>query len=165
MKTNQLSATEVKTRKKPGYYCDGGGLYLRVTEHKDVVSRSWIFRFSSPVMRNDAGKSKIRDMGLGPYPTLSLAEARAKAKDHRQEVLAGDDPIQARIDQRTEARKLSADTMLFRDAVRRFLDAYLPTLSNAKSRQQWENTLATYVVPKLGNHTVASIDPALLNEP
>ena len=85
MKTNQLSAREVSSKKKPGYYCDGGGLYLRVSKRGDRVSRSWVFRFSSPIMRDDAGKSKIRDMGLGPLETVSLAEARNEAKARRKD--------------------------------------------------------------------------------
>ena len=50
---------------------DGGGLYLRITPTR---AKSWVFRFQI------AGKR--RDMGLGPYPDVTLAEAREKAAAH-----------------------------------------------------------------------------------
>jgi hypothetical protein len=63
----KLSAVEVAKAKGPAVLHDGGGLYLRVSASG---SKSWVFRFQLD--------SKRRDMGLGPYPDVSLAEARGK---------------------------------------------------------------------------------------
>src|SRR4029079_13229197 len=41
-KINRLSAMRVASTRKPGFYADGDGLYLQVT---DTGSRSWVFRF------------------------------------------------------------------------------------------------------------------------
>ena len=61
-------------RKPPGTYLDGAGLHLQVSEN---LSRSWIFRFKSPV------RGKERYMGLGPIHTISLAQARELANQAR----------------------------------------------------------------------------------
>ena len=58
----------VARAKTPGYIHDGGGLYLQVAR---AGSRSWVFRFSLG--------GKRREMGLGPYPGVSLAAARKSA--------------------------------------------------------------------------------------
>src|SRR5215472_13902162 len=73
-RTGKLSAVEVAKAKGPGVLHDGGGLYLRVSR---TGSKSWVFRFQLD--------GKRRDMGLGPYPEISLAEARTKASEHRKQ--------------------------------------------------------------------------------
>src|SRR3990172_6491594 len=79
--------TDVRVRKtaQTGLHNDGFGLYLKVT---DSGARSWIFRFKTG--------GRARDMGLGPYPEISLAEAREKAADARKLTRQGIDPIEAR---------------------------------------------------------------------
>lgn len=69
---NRLSTVFVNTRRDPGYYCDGGGLYLQVSAQG---SKSWIFRY------RDLGTRKLRDMGLGSLQTLTLADARISKSD------------------------------------------------------------------------------------
>jgi hypothetical protein len=63
---HRLSALGVARLKKPGYYCDGGGLYLQVSPAR---TRSWVYRFRR------AGR--LREMGLGPLLTVTLTDARA----------------------------------------------------------------------------------------
>src|SRR5258708_17741411 len=83
-RTGKLSAVEVTKAKGPAVLHDGGGLYLRVTA---PGAKSWVFRFQLDGRR--------RDMGLGPFPDISLAKARAKAADHRRQRRAGKDPLEA----------------------------------------------------------------------
>ena len=79
---------------EPGYYADGGGLYLRVAPGG---TRAWIFRFTMD--------GKTRDGGLGSYPTVSLAKARAEAERCRQLLAGGLDPIEARKKEREAAAR------------------------------------------------------------
>ena len=65
---HRLSAVEATTVKKPGYYADGGNLYLRVAPGG---SKGWIFRFTLD--------GRTRDAGLGAFPAVSLVAARAEA--------------------------------------------------------------------------------------
>ena len=76
-KIGRLSAVAL-SKLKPGRHCDGGGLYLQVTRSG---ARSWIFRF----MR----QRRAHEMGLGALHTISLAEARQKARECRQQMLDG----------------------------------------------------------------------------
>ena len=73
-RTGKLSAVEVTKAKGPAVLHDGGGLYLRVSA---TGSKSWVFRFQLD--------GKRRDMGLGPFPDISLADARGRASAHRRQ--------------------------------------------------------------------------------
>jgi Arm DNA-binding domain len=65
----KLTALGVTQAKKRGYYSDGGGLFLQVSA---TGSKSWVFRFREA--------SRLHEMGLGPTHTVTLAEARQKAR-------------------------------------------------------------------------------------
>ena len=92
-RTGKLSAVEVAKAKGPAVLHDGGGLYLRVSR---TGSKSWVFRFQLD--------GKRRDMGLGPYPEISLAEARGRATEHRRLRHDGIDPLDAKAAQRQAQR-------------------------------------------------------------
>ena len=70
---NRLKARTVETLTKLGRHADGGNLYLAVSKAGDGVSRHWTFMYVF------AGRQ--REAGLGPYPLVSLAEAREIAKE------------------------------------------------------------------------------------
>jgi len=55
-------------------YGDGDGLWFQVQGHDQ---RSWLLRYTSPTTR------KVRSMGLGAYPAVSLAAARTLAAEAR----------------------------------------------------------------------------------
>lgn len=149
---NALTALAVKNA-GPGRHADGGGLHLLV---KDSGSRSWVFRF----MLN--GKS--RDVGLGAAGAggLSLAQARDRATELRLKVKAGIDPLaeravaEAKAKAAVQAAKVSGVT--FKEMAETHIKANRDSWRNAKHQQQWENTLATYVYPVIGNLPVAEVD-------
>ena len=150
-RTGKLSAVEVAKAKGPAVLHDGGGLYLRVSR---TGSKSWVFRFQLD--------GKRRDMGLGPYPDISLAEARVKATAHRRQRHDGIDPLDAKVAQRAAQRLAVAKGRTFRECAAEFVEKNRAGWRNAKHRQQWENTLATYVYPTLGELPVAAIDTGLV---
>ncbi len=78
----KLTATRVKALDRPGMHADGRGLYLRIAAGG---SKAWIYRATVDGRR--------REMGLGSFPAVSLAKARALADEHRAAVAAGADPI------------------------------------------------------------------------
>lgn len=71
-------------------------------------------------------------MGLGGYPTVSLARARQRAKDARESLLDGSDPIW---------EKKRASEPLIQDCVTEFLEARETEWRNEKHRAQWRMTL------------------------
>jgi integrase len=78
-----------------------------------------------------------RDMGLGAYPAVSLAEARIAAADARKQIAQNADPLAARA----AARKASKPIPTFRDVARIVIDEAKSKSTNAKVRYQWERHL------------------------
>jgi hypothetical protein len=155
MRSGKLDARKVATAKKPGHYGDGGGLYLQVSEYR---SRNWVFRFTSPAT------ATVREMGLGSLETFNLAKARERARQCRELVADGIDPIEHRRKQRHEARSGTAERTLFRDAAHSFLTLHKDTWRNEKHKAQWASTLKTYAYPKLGAVPIAEIDGAAITD-
>lgn len=147
MGIERLSVLKIKGFKKPGYYCDGGGLYVQVSP---ALTKSWIFRFR--------WGAKQREMGLGGMDYVSLAEAREKAAQARRQIAANIDPIEAKRAEKATRLLKQLSTLTFDDAVTAYLEAHGDTWKNAKHRSQWENTLATYASPVIGKLPVDSIE-------
>lgn len=152
-KAKELSALEVNRLSKAGMYFVGGvaGLALQVS---GAGARSWILR------KMIAGKR--RDMGLGGFPDVTLAGAREKARQIRELVDQGIDPIEDRRAKRATLAAERAKAMTFAQCVTAYLDAHGDSWKNAKHRQQWANTLDTYANPIIGNLNVSAVDTGLV---
>ena len=150
---NKLSAVKVTRLKTPGRYCDGLGLWLQVSE---AGTKAWLFRYTR--------HGRARQMGLGAIHTVSLAEARERARQARQLLLDGEDPIEVRRQQRDEAKGESAERMLFKDAAQRFIDLHADGWRNEKHRAQWKSTLRDYAYPTLGSRPISAIEGAQITE-
>ncbi len=167
---NKLSAQKVAKCHEPGYLLDGGGLYLQVaprTSKKmdaqklsktESVTKSWTFRYRDRVTK------KLRELGLGPYPDVSLEEARQKASDLRRILRDGKDPKTERTAQKAAARIEQAKVLTFDEAASRCIADRKSGWKNEKHAAQWANTLATYASPIIGNLPVASIDLVLVRK-
>jgi hypothetical protein len=152
--SNALTPLAVKNA-RPGRHADGAGLHLLV---KPSGARSWVYRF----MLN--GKS--RDVGLGAagQSGLSLADARNKAAALRLKVKAGIDPLEERHRKAAEAlaevQAAQVAGTTFKDVAAAYIAANEDSWRNPKHRQQWSNTLATYVHPVIGELPIAEIQTA-----
>jgi integrase len=105
---------------------------------------------------------RTRDAGLGPFPAVTLAVARETADKWRKIVASGKDPIERRNEQRAAERVEAAKAMTFDDCSAAYIAAHEAAWRNAKHRQQWTNTLRTYVTPVFGKLPVQSVDVALV---
>ena len=146
---DRLSPTALRT-KGPGLHPDGRGLYLQVKRG----GRSWVFRFMFD--------RRAREMGLGAFPAVSLAEARRQAEQCRRPLRDGMDPIDARRRSHQEARLQAARSMTFEDCAKQYIEDRKAGWSNAKHAAQWGATLSTYAYPVFGSLPVQSIDMALV---
>ncbi len=90
-------------------------------------------------------------MGLGPYPAVSLADARRKADKARSQVAQGIDPLTAAA---AEKR------LTFREAAEALIESKRPGWRNAKHAAQWASTLERYVHPSIGDRHVSKIQVA-----
>ena len=149
---NKLTDRTVAAANKVGRYGDGGGLWLEVG-HKG--SKCWLFRYMM--------MGKARHFGLGPVATVSLAEARVRARQARQLVLDGKDPIDAKKEHAAATKVAQLKVMTFREATAQFLaTSKIENFKNAKHRAQWRSTLERYAFPVLGDLPLQAIDTALV---
>lgn len=150
---NRLSAKTVVFKKRPGLYCDGGGLYLQVTPSG---GKTWIFRFRSPLTL------KLRDMGLGPLHSIGLPEAREKAAAQRTALLDGLDPIEAReVENRRKALE-EAKAVTFTHCAASYVESHKAGWRNPKHAEQWTNTLEIYAEPVIGPLPIQDVDTGLV---
>lgn len=161
-KAKELSALAVSKLKAEGRYAVGGadGLHLRIAGG----SRAWVLRIAVGTRLNDSGKPVVhrRDVGLGGYPEVSLAEAREKARELRKQVRDGIDPIEERKVTKVRAALEAAKSKTFEECANAYIEANRTGWKNEKHVQQWQNTLATYAFPKMGHLPVAAIDTGLV---
>ena len=136
-----LTAAKAKSLSKPGMHGDGEGLYLSVSRSG---SRSWVQRISIDGRR--------REIGLGSFPAIGLAQARGLAAANRTAVAEGRDPL---AEKRETKRKAAIPT--FREAAKRTFEANRPRWRNGKHTVSWWQTLERHAFPILGDMPVDRI--------
>lgn len=146
-RAHKLSPLQVRNLKEPGLYGDGNGLLIKVTPGG---SKSWIHRYMH--------KGADRWMGLGPYPDVSLAEARELAAENRRKLRAGTDPLGEKKAERAQIKTEKAQAVTFDWCAQQYIDAHRAGWKNPKHADQWVNTIGTYASPVVGSMSVAKIE-------
>jgi len=141
--TNRLSSQFVKTA-PVGKHCDGAGLWL---VRRDDGGAQWVLRVTVHGRR--------REMGLGGFPALGLADARKVSERWRNLASAGRDPVKEREAEERAARReditleiLTADAYESRKA----------ELKGDGAAGRWLSPLTIHVLPKLGRVPVTDLD-------
>jgi len=147
---NKLTALQVD-KLGPGMHADGSGLYLQVGTGD---ARSWVYRFKL--------NGKERYLGLGSATAIPLKRARELADEARRLRAEGINPVEHRRTQRSAEQAEAAKAVTFKEAAEQFVANHKAGWKNPKYRQQWENTLATYVYPIFGHLPVGAIDTTLV---
>lgn len=124
MARHHLTNLTVKAATEPGRYLDGAGLYLIVDRH----GKRWVLFYK--------WRGRRREMGLGPYPTVTLAKARERAEEARQLVAEAVDPI--------EARKAPTRVYTFATFAEALIDDLKPGWAGAKTEAGWRRSLLTH---------------------
>ncbi|MGR3610139.1 MAG: tyrosine-type recombinase/integrase [Sulfitobacter sp.] len=145
----EMSPIEVKRLNQPGMHAVGGvtGLLLQISQNGQ--SKHWIYRI--------AIGGKRRHIGLGGYPTVTLAMARELAREAYLKIRAGIDPIEERKAAQSALVAAQKRGLTFADAMEKFLAVKLAEFDNAKHRKQWRATLDKYAAPAIGNMLVADV--------
>ncbi|MGJ3231739.1 MAG: tyrosine-type recombinase/integrase [Oceanicaulis sp.] len=140
---NRLSPAFVKTA-PPGKHCDGGGLWLI---RRGDGGAQWVLRVFIHGRR--------REMGLGGFPALTLAQARTMADRWRSVAQEGRDPIKERnAEERAARREDITLAVLTEDA----FEARKAELKGDGKAGRWLSPLTIHVLPKLGGVPVTDID-------
>ncbi len=145
----ELSPIEVRRLILPGFHAVGGatGLYLQVSESG---ARSWVLRIKIG--------DKRRDIGLGSFVDVPLARAREKARERREEIERGIDPIAEKRAAKAALRSAAAKSVTFDEAARRVVAMKVQEFRNPKHAAQWSSTLTTYASPVVGKLPVEAIE-------
>lgn len=136
---HKMTDASVKAEKNPGRHSDGGGLYLNVGP---TGKKSWLFMW---VPRG----SKRREMGLGGYPTVKLAQARNRASECRTAIEEGRDPI---------AEKAKQAEPTFGECADLFISSIKSEWRNEKHQAQWKMTLSDAYCATLRQRQVSAIN-------
>lgn len=134
----KLSATGVRAATRPGLLGDGDGLFLVVGK---TGSKSWIVRVQKHGRR--------RDIGVGSASKVPLSKARERARQIREWVEDGLDPV-------FEKRK-AAGIPTFKEASKKVVELHRKTWRNEKHEAQWLRTLEMFAWPTLGDIRVSEI--------
>ena len=145
----------------------GDGLYLHVSavaddadeERRRNPARSWMVRY------RHAGKRV--EKGLGPYPRVSLQDARRRAEDVQRQLQGGADPF-AQQQAAKEARRVAEEkrkaaaaakrsAITFEEATRRVYRRELPNWKNPKHGPIWIGSMEKHVFPTIGRLEVKEI--------
>jgi integrase len=141
--TNRLSAKGVTGLDK-GKFADGAGLWLVKSERS---RGKWVLRV--------VVHGRRREMGLGAFPAVSLAEARSMADNARQRVRLGQDPVKERQHQRREAIR---SLHILKDVAQDAFDSRKSSLKGDGAAGRWFTPLKLHILPLLGKLPVGEID-------
>lgn len=141
--------TQLKAQNLPaGKHGDDQGLWL---VKRDKHFGKWMLRFTIHGRR--------REMGLGPWPDVSIKEARDRAAAARYQLRDGEDPIVERAKQRATARRLTVQ-----EAIESCFEARQADLKRDGEAGRWMSPLKVHVLPKLGRYPIEDIDQHVLKE-
>jgi integrase len=141
MSTN-LSFKYIESLKTQGRFTDAlvTGLHLWV---KPNLKKYWIFRYSQ--------NHKQQNISLGPYPKVSIAEARLKAQELRNQIDSGINPLAERRMQKNKILGLEAKKVVFSDFAKECIKTKRAEWTNQKHGDQWEYTLKEFAYPIIGD--------------
>jgi integrase len=142
---NKLNTRQAAALKEPGRHSDGGGLYLAIDRDGPTMRRRWLYLFN--------WNGKRREMGLGGFPVVSLADARRARDEAERMVREGRDPIEAR----RAAEQGAAERVTFGQVADEFFEAKKGEFRNAKYREMVRLALTRTAAP-LRPLPVADID-------
>ena len=136
---NRLTVAVVN-RARPGRHADGNGLYLVV---RPSLARSWIQRVTINKQRTD--------LGLGPYPLVSLAAARRAAIENLLTLRDGRDP-------RVKAVPTEGPTSPpFREIYEIVTENRRSNWRTKTSEASWRRGFDKYVLPVIGEEPIADV--------
>lgn len=161
-KARELTALEVRRLTwnqdtgKPALHSVGGvsGLMLQCrppVSDDGEGAKSWILRTTI------AGKR--RDMGLGSFGDVTLAQAKQAAREIKAAIREGRDPLSERKQAKQALAAEQAKAITFREAAIRYISTVkAPVLKNPKHLAQWGSTLETYAFPTIGSLPVSMVE-------
>ena len=150
-KAAELSAKQVRDLKEVGTHAVGGvsGLLLQI---KSPQAKSW-------VLRTKIGDRRCH-IGLGGFPDVSLADARERARQLKDKIKQGIDPLAEKKASKLALMQAQARAVSFEQMAKQAHEVKAQEFKNYKHSQQWINTLETYAFPTLAKMPIDEIEAA-----
>jgi integrase len=137
---------KAKPKDKEYNLADGYGLILRV---KPTGTKSWLFNYYHPITK------KRKNLSLGQYPDLSLANARKKRTEAKELLADNIDPQEYRNDQQVAARFKASNTFLF--IASNWFEIKKTKIADTTSISLWRS-LENHILPTLGHRPIDKIN-------
>jgi len=146
--TKPLTNTEIdkaKPKEKEYNLADGYGLILRV---KPTGTKSWLFNYYHPITK------KRKNLSLGQYPDLSLANARKKRAEAKELLADNIDPQEYRNDQLALDRFKASNTFLF--VASNWFEIKKTKIAKSTSTSLWRS-LENHILSAIGHRPIDKI--------
>lgn len=142
----ELSALAVGRLAEPGLHAVGGvvGLYLRITP---TLGKSWVLRAVIGPRRTD--------VGLGSFPSVTLAQARDKARSARAMIEGGVDPVAAKAE--AKARLNVVATPTFAKVAADYFAIKKSEWGSPRHGHQWWSSVEMHAIPIIGKLPIDKI--------
>jgi integrase len=140
--TIKLDFQKVKNIKTPGRYTDAlvKGLHIWV---KPNLNKYWIFRYTH--------QGKQHNISLGPFPAITISEARIKAQQARDELDKGTNPVSTKNSSKLLKKAPKTEKIRFKDFAHKCIQTKRTEWTNEKHGAQWEYTLEEFAYPIIGD--------------
>jgi hypothetical protein len=151
-KLKDVQIKKAKPSDKPYKLFDGGGMFLYVTPSGGKVWR-WQFRF----------QGKYQQMSLGPYPEVTLEEARLKHQAEEKILRSGRNPMEARKEQKRSlaapVEPIEAQSRLksFATIEKEWFDRWKAGKQDRYIKQM-ETRIAADILPRLGRIPIDQLE-------
>lgn len=141
--------TQMSAKNLPaGKFADGRGLWLF---KRCKSAGKWVLRV--------VVHGRRREMGLGRWPDVSIADAREKAEFARRQCRDGKDPIFERVRIKSEVKMFT-----LKEAINACFEARKAELKKDGEAGRWMSPLTVHVIPKIGAYPVEEVDQHVICE-
>ena len=128
----------------PGRHADGAGLYFL---KRPTYTCSWVQRLMFEGSRHD--------LGLGPYPLVSLAEARGVALENKRLARSGGNPMAEAVRRKLEAAREKGPTV--REIYEIVTENRRSNWKRESTEARWRRSFEIYVFPSIGTKPVVDV--------
>ncbi|GGH32477.1 protein of unknown function [Cribrihabitans marinus] len=143
---NKLTAAQIKSSSAGSVLQDGGGLILR----RSAGGGRWTYRYQF--------QGRRRDMGIGSFPDMPLAEARKQRARWAEALERGLDPISERQrEQEAAIVEHGRDDPSFEEVTGIVFEAIKGRLKGDGRSGRWLSPLKIHVIPKIGRRPISTI--------
>jgi integrase len=153
MAIGKLTHAKIAKLNKKALLGDGGGLWLRARLLKDTsLSKRFCFRYRK--------RGIYAEIPIGPFPEVSLVDARLKASGYRAAIANGEDPAADRRAAKGKAASIAPGAMTFKQWTLDYAELMRAEWRSADTYDDWLRAFVLYLFTLIGDLPITEIDDA-----